>query len=118
MSTFTPGPWKVATVHGERENLLLVMADGPTQIAKMLKGNHYDSRMMAAAPDLLEACFPAWVEIDQFHRSAYPDCDGGCPAHEAIAAIRVAVTKALERPATLDDAQSFMWDYQPREVRR
>lgn len=25
-------------------------------------------------------------EIWQFHRAAYPDCAGGCPAHEALRA--------------------------------
>ena len=25
-------------------------------------------------------------EIRQFHSLAYPDCDGGCPAHQAMAA--------------------------------
>jgi hypothetical protein len=118
MSTFTPGPWKATTVHGEGASLLLVMADGPTQLAKMVAGNHHDARMMAAAPDLLEACFLAWVEIDQFHSTAYPKCDGGCPAHEALDRIKAAVSKALERPATVEEAESFMWDYRPPEVKR
>lgn len=28
------------------------------------------------------------AEIEQFHRTAYPKCEGGCPAHEAMNAAR------------------------------
>lgn len=28
------------------------------------------------------------AEIEQFHSTAYPECQGGCPAHEAMTAAR------------------------------
>ena len=37
----------------------------------------------------LELCLH---EIEQFHSKAYPGCDDGCPAHEAMAAARAALT--------------------------
>ncbi len=30
-------------------------------------------------------------EIEQFHSTAYPKCEGGCPAHQSIAAARKAL---------------------------
>lgn len=36
----------------------------------------------------LKACIK---EIEQFHATAYPDCDGGCPAHEALALAKAAL---------------------------
>lgn len=36
----------------------------------------------------LEACLK---EIEQFHNCAYPKCDGGCPAHAAMALARTAL---------------------------
>jgi len=30
-------------------------------------------------------------ELEQIHTLAYPDCTGGCPAHEALGAARKAV---------------------------
>lgn len=36
-------------------------------------------------------------EIEQFHRTAYPTCDGDCPAHRAMAAARTALT--FEQPS-------------------
>ena len=41
-----------------------------------------------AAADALRLCI---AEIEAFHHLAYPDCTGGCPAHEALAAARKAV---------------------------
>jgi hypothetical protein len=113
MSTFTPGPW-IAKYHRETASYRV-----HTEVLgePVVMGKH-NASLMAAAPDLLEACFLAWVEIDQFHSTAYPKCEGGCPAHEAMDRIKAAVTKALERDATFDEAQSFMWDYQPPAVRR
>lgn len=31
------------------------------------------------------------LEIEQFHSTAYPKCEGGCPAHQAIAEARKAL---------------------------
>lgn len=31
------------------------------------------------------------LEVEQFHHTAYPDCDGGCPAHAALALARAAL---------------------------
>ena len=37
----------------------------------------------------LQACL---LEIEQFHNAAYPKCEGGCPAHEAMDLARKALT--------------------------
>lgn len=50
------------------------------EIAKQAR----DSRLERAHA-ALRLCL---LEIEQFHSRAYPDCDGGCPAHEAMAAAR------------------------------
>jgi hypothetical protein len=63
MKEHTPGPWKSTTVHGEGTSLLLVMAEGPTQIARVTGGSFNDARIMAAAPDLLFACQKALCEL-------------------------------------------------------
>lgn len=37
------------------------------------------------------------LEIEQFHNKAYPGCDGGCPAHEAMNAAREALKPPLSK---------------------
>ena len=51
----TPGPWKATTVHGDSRSLMLVMAEGPTQIASVTEGTHADASLIAAAPEMAEA---------------------------------------------------------------
>lgn len=43
----------------------------------------------------LELCLK---EIEEFHHTAYPKCQGGCPAHEAMAAARTALGIKDPRP--------------------
>lgn len=44
------------------------------------------------------------AEIEQFHATAYPSCDGGCPAHEAMDAAR----KALGMEVLMDLKQFIL----------
>ena len=46
---------------------------------------------IAPAHAALRLCL---LEIEQFHSAAYPKCDGGCPAHEAMAAARAELARA------------------------
>lgn len=39
----------------------------------------------------IEALRLCLQEIEQFHSLAYPECTGGCPAHEAMKAAREAL---------------------------
>lgn len=38
------------------------------------------------------------TEIEQFHSHAYPECDGFCPAHEAMGAARKALSISSPSP--------------------
>lgn len=42
---------------------------------------------------LLDALKLCLKEIEQFHSTAYPECVGGCPAHEAMSAARMAIER-------------------------
>jgi hypothetical protein len=53
-------------------------------LSRDLERKAHESRYAAA----LRLCLR---EIEQFHSTAYPDCDGGCPAHEAMAAAKAAL---------------------------
>lgn len=39
----------------------------------------------------IEALKASALEIHEFHRTAYPTCDGGCPAHAALKLIEEAL---------------------------
>ena len=44
-----------------------------------------------------------YEEVRQFHSYAYPECSGGCPAHEAMAAAeRFFGPKTVEAPGSVE----------------
>ncbi len=47
-----------------------------------------ESRLKTACA-ALQLCL---TEIEQFHSRAYPECTGGCPAHEAMDAAKKALS--------------------------
>jgi hypothetical protein len=50
--------------------------------AQVVSPDHQsDDAGLVSAKAALRLCL---AEIEQFHRTAYPDCTGGCPAHEAM----------------------------------
>lgn len=61
----TPGPWQ----HGiENEGYFIAAGELMPDIAKRIR-NRADADLIAAAPDLLEACkaYFAWVEVEHNH---------------------------------------------------
>ena len=53
--------------------------------AVLPEGHPCDDRRLDNIQAALRLCL---AEIEQFHHTAYPDCTGGCPAHEAMHAAR------------------------------
>ena len=47
---------------------------------------------------LIKASLLAYTEIYQFHHTAYPDCKGGCPAHEALDELEKALAEQGVKP--------------------
>ncbi len=86
MTTHTPGPWKVADVnpHGKAPNRRwLVTPD--VAVAKTAA----NARLIAAAPDLLEACRAALPAM-----AAHEETGCDCPDSEAARQLRAAIAKA------------------------
>lgn len=76
----TPGPWVADddTIKGAR-------ADGYPLVAQLIHGTASDARLIAAAPDLLEACEQAeyWLAHD----------DGSAEPVEMLRVLRAALAK-------------------------
>ena len=52
------------------------------------------------------ACKAALLEIEQFHSTAYPDCDEDCPAKETISRLRAIIGKEIHPEAiTLQEVE-------------
>ena len=54
MSKHTPGPWKIAG-HGNSAGVLEISAPDLPALCGVIRGSLADARLIAAAPDLLEA---------------------------------------------------------------
>jgi len=53
MSEHTPGPWTV-------DRLCIQAPDGNVALVNLARASDADARLIAAAPDLLEACQMVW----------------------------------------------------------
>lgn len=77
MSGHTPGPWKVS--HDEHEpywNIDMPMQDGSSGYGfcnAMVYTTEDDARLIAAAPELLDALRQAKTELIDLYEAAYPD---------------------------------------------
>jgi|SRR3990167_4271352 len=103
----TPGPWEI------RKGYTNLFIDGPTQklddyatytpevaaihISKYAETHEANASLIAASPDLLDACKEALIEIHQIHSHYLPDCKEGCPSHHVADLLRQAITKAEGR---------------------
>ena len=83
--TYTPGPWQ-AFSYAINKNLITICAGGSV-ICNVVDGHSGNARLIAAAPDLLEACTQAIALLTP------PGCT--CGAHETIIPIlTAAIAKA------------------------
>lgn len=99
----TPGPWNTGIKHPCR-----VIAHNSNHVVALTcreeddnGGDHSErdadnARLIAATPDLLEACKLALKEVKQMHDHFYPSCCcyvGNCPAQEVIVCLTAAIAK-------------------------
>ena len=104
MSKYTPGPWALSTRTGKPSNeicgsdaICIVKSDGPMTgyIAHMVASGHYskklaNARLIAAAPELLEACTQAHDALLALHV-----CDQDRPfADKTRTLLKAAIAKA------------------------
>lgn len=89
MSAHTPGPWTIKDVSYGQD----IMA-GPIEVAHVRRAggapHHGNSRLVAAAPDLLEALQMALTELDGLNLDAIGF------DRTALATMREAVAKAVK----------------------
>lgn len=96
----TPGPWKLLEVgglghlcpaDGNGISILTVVTEGDVDFAAVYEDA--DARLIAAAPELLEALQNL---LNDTQHKEHQDCDDGpCPVREARAAIAKATGGAL-----------------------
>ena len=95
-SKHTPGPW--VTEHGSLYDAI-TSADGDICTWNHLVGRSRppqkaNTRLIAAAPELLEAMRLALTEMEAMHAHHHPNCEGGCPYWEAHRTACAAIAKA------------------------
>ncbi len=98
MSKFTPGPWELTTREGQpskpwngSESICIVKSEGPMTgyIAAMITSGHWgkklaNAHLIAAAPELLEACKSMVADFDL----------GEYSIKQSLAMIKTAIAKA------------------------
>lgn len=68
----------------------------PAQLPSSQDGTRYAVGVLEIDEcDGIRALRLCLAEIEQFHSRAYPDCAGGCPAHEAMAAAKKVLGEAI-----------------------
>lgn len=105
--THTPGPWTVepwSYDNGRRMvHTIQTKTDAVAQLCNLYRHpDHTDAdaemmanaRLIASAPELLEALESCWLELRQMHQEYQPDCKGGCPTTAAMLQARDAIRKA------------------------
>lgn len=102
--TGTPGPWEISELivnsNGERTGVFIAKTGGGIVGQSYINCTVYDleaslrnARLMAAAPDLLEACLRA---RNQFYAAGYePKAGSMNPAECLLAQLIAAISKAL-----------------------
>jgi hypothetical protein len=87
MYEYTPGPWE--TVAGPTDGDLAVCEpEGGDEIAIVTNGSICDRDLIAAAPELLEACQAALPALSAHEQTG---CD--CPDSDAARLLRAAIAK-------------------------
>lgn len=72
---YTPGPWKIAG-HGNGAGILEIHAPSQRAVCGVMQGSLADARLIAAAPELLEACERARIFCAHGHTpEEYADCE-------------------------------------------
>lgn len=95
------GPFEIEEV-GEDASAVYYVLDGMRRrVARIEPWVLYSqelARTFAAGANcmvpLVDAAGTAKLEIEQFHSTAYPKCEGGCPAHEALDKLKAAIELA------------------------
>jgi hypothetical protein len=96
----TPGPWRFTERYDSRYWTHYVQPDGkPCFDSFALVNGEDNARLMAAAPDLLDALRKCVIELDAMHGYLYPTCEGGCPFEDAITQARAAIAHATGQEA-------------------
>jgi len=97
----TPGPWYTAAVgSGDVYDRAVGSPGRGPAICRLLGRTAEDddnTRLIAAAPELLEWLKECLMEMEGMHTQAYPKCSGGCPYHYALTGARAAIAKAEGR---------------------
>ena len=106
----TPGPWILGHELGDGFSIVRQLYPSnpqllPVAIATFTKNYNTENEdvakanahLIAASPDLLDACKEALIEIHQIHSHYLPDCKEGCPSHHVADLLRQAITKAEGR---------------------
>ena len=107
MAKFTEGPWHQGMGNGhdsvfkDGEGRMRMETCGTTlyPICSVTTGwdeeeDEGNSRLIAAAPELLAALELVTMELKQIHCHHYSDCDGGCPTDGYIKQANAAILKA------------------------
>jgi hypothetical protein len=101
MSEHTPGPWRLAKEPPKIGLTTTLYGFGPKTLGTINTGNDEyfaNARLIAAAPDLLQAL--CWLLADTQHRDH--DCgDDSCP----VATARAAIAKATGAPTVSTRAE-------------
>lgn len=97
----TPGPWE----NMEHSDVVMsqsgwvVAQGGPIGGSRPPDNEAFaNARLIAAAPDLLEACKATLNEMRQMHEHHHPHCSNGCPYAEIRDSARSAIAKAEPEP--------------------
>ena len=95
MTKHTPGPWETRE-HSDGSHWFVDYqqgGEGYTLVDELSEG---DARLIAAAPELLEACYQALAAMRDLAEQAgdVPEWNTGGDAYEACNAIRAAIARA------------------------
>jgi len=87
-SRHTPGPWQWTAIEGGWDG---VKQENGTLICKLALNEPENARLIAAAPDLLDACLETLTEI-RAYQGEDEFCEG--PTKDACDILKSAITKA------------------------
>lgn len=94
MSTYTPGPWTVSSEYGDSGEYTITEAYAPMGGGPISREeDHANARLIAAAPDLLEAMEALFENCAMIHMYR-GEIDNTKQADAAILAARAAILKA------------------------
>lgn len=85
MNKHTPGPWHIDPIKAHANGNRRIMAEQCTPIAVVPEQLAADARLIAAAPDLLDALNAALDEIDRLYAEGYDEPEWAAQARAAVA---------------------------------